>query len=109
MLPILVVKVGEAVFLCSSLYKFYPQASRIEVDSYGLSFHILRCHPSKHKSHGQGDDASLQRHQAYATAKNAAMGTVKKGKQNNFRISDLMEKSISWSELSKQIDNFLSP
>jgi len=34
-------------------------------------------------------------------------GIVKRGKQNNFRIGDLMEKPVNWNNLIKEIDKFL--
>ena len=40
-------------------------------------------------------------------AKKAAMGIVQRGKQNNFRISDLMTKPFRWEKLSKEIEVFL--
>jgi len=42
-------------------------------------------------------------------AKNAAMGTMQKGKQNNFRVSQLISDAISWTELSKELEIFLLP
>jgi len=41
-------------------------------------------------------------------AKKAAMGIAQRGKQNNFRINDLMDKPFSWAELSREIEVFLS-
>lgn len=41
------------------------------------------------------------------TAKSAAMGTVRKGKQNNFRINELMRKPLNWTELSEELQIFL--
>lgn len=40
-------------------------------------------------------------------AKKAAMCGVKKGKQNNFRVKDLMKNSIKWHELIQEIERFL--
>lgn len=39
--------------------------------------------------------------------KQAAMGTVKVGKQNNFRISDLESNLITWAQVSTMLQNFL--
>lgn len=40
-------------------------------------------------------------------AKNSAMGSVKKGKQNNFRVNVLMRKAITWNKLLEEIEHFL--
>ena len=41
------------------------------------------------------------------TAKNAAMGVVRKGKQNNLRVNQLMEEALTWNELSRNLEQFL--
>ncbi len=40
-------------------------------------------------------------------AKTSAMGTIQRGKQNNLRVRDLTRQSITWSELSERIEDFL--
>lgn len=40
-------------------------------------------------------------------AKNAVMGKVQRGKQNNLRVSDLRKNVISWNELLEQLEQFL--
>jgi hypothetical protein len=40
-------------------------------------------------------------------AKNAAMGTVRKGKQNNLKVNQLMEEALTWNELSTNLKQFL--
>ena len=40
-------------------------------------------------------------------AKSAAMGGVKKGKQNNFRVNDLMRNAITWTELIESLNRFI--
>ena len=40
-------------------------------------------------------------------AKEAAMGVIKRGKQNNFRIKYLMDNAIDWKTLIKEIEVFL--
>ena len=42
------------------------------------------------------------------TAKNAAMGTVKKGKQNNLRVAQLTEEALTWNEVSRNLEQFLA-
>lgn len=44
---------------------------------------------------------------ATSNAKNATMGTVLRGKQNNLRVSDLRKNLISWNELLAQLEQFL--
>jgi len=41
------------------------------------------------------------------TAKNAAMGIVRKGKQNNLRVTQLMEETLTWNEVSRNLEQFL--
>src|SRR3990170_2593893 len=36
-------------------------------------------------------------------AKNAAMGDVRRGKQNNLRVNDLMKNGITWTQLAESI------
>jgi len=40
-------------------------------------------------------------------AKQSAMGSVRKGKQNNLRVNDLMKNALNWNMLSKAIEHFL--
>lgn len=40
-------------------------------------------------------------------AKNAAMGGVKRGKQNNFRISSLEKNAMTWDKLLEKLEEFL--
>ncbi|MGH9554645.1 MAG: hypothetical protein ACRD2Y_02375 [Terriglobales bacterium] len=40
-------------------------------------------------------------------AKGAAMNGVRRGKQNNFRVSQLMRKPLTWDELSAEVEEFL--
>jgi len=40
-------------------------------------------------------------------AKNAAMGNVRRGKQNNLRVNDLMRNAITWSQLIESIRAFI--
>lgn len=42
-----------------------------------------------------------------STAQNAAMGTVRTGKQNNLRVNELMKEAITWGKLSQEIEHFL--
>lgn len=41
-------------------------------------------------------------------AHRSAMGGVRKGKQNNLRVSTLMNNAITWDELSKEFESFLT-
>jgi len=41
-------------------------------------------------------------------AKNAAMGGVSRGKQNNLRVNNLMRNAITWDKLSKKLECFLT-
>lgn len=41
-------------------------------------------------------------------AQNAAMGGVRREKQNNFRLNTLMSNAITWNELSKALEAFLT-
>ena len=40
-------------------------------------------------------------------AKAAAMAGVKPGKQNNFRVSQLLQDAITWDRLSQEVERFL--
>lgn len=40
-------------------------------------------------------------------AKNAAMGNVKQGKQNNLRVNDLIKNAITWAQLIERIIIFI--
>jgi len=40
-------------------------------------------------------------------ARNAAMGGVKRGKQNNFRINTLINNATTWNNFLKELENFL--
>ena len=42
-----------------------------------------------------------------ALAKEAAMGSVRKGKQNNLRVNELMKEALTWSEMSRNLGQFL--
>jgi len=42
-------------------------------------------------------------------AKNSAMGSVERGKQNNLRVSTLMPNAITWDDLSRELEFFLKP
>lgn len=41
-------------------------------------------------------------------ARNATMGGVRRGKQNNLRVKTLMADAISWDELSQALESFLT-
>lgn len=41
-------------------------------------------------------------------AKIAAMGGVKRGKQNNLRVNELMRNAVPWDQLSNELKRFLS-
>lgn len=41
-------------------------------------------------------------------AKNAAMGDVRRGKQNNLRVNDLMKSAITWTQLIESIRTFIA-
>jgi hypothetical protein len=40
-------------------------------------------------------------------AKNAAMGGIKRGKQNNFRVNDLINNATTWANFLKELGSFL--
>lgn len=40
-------------------------------------------------------------------ARDSAMGGVRRGKQNNLRVSSLFENGLTWDELSGRLDSFL--
>ncbi len=40
-------------------------------------------------------------------AKSAAMGGVKRGKQNNLRVNQLMRNALTWDQLSEELKRFL--
>lgn len=40
-------------------------------------------------------------------AKNAIMGKLKEGKQNNFRIKDLMKNAVTWEKFINELNNLL--
>ena len=42
-------------------------------------------------------------------AKAAAMAGVKPGKQNNFRVNQLLRNPITWDQLSQEVERFLCP
>lgn len=42
-----------------------------------------------------------------AEAKHAAMGTVRHGKQNNFRVKDALCRPLTWNELLGALETFL--
>ncbi len=41
-------------------------------------------------------------------AKEAAMGEVRRGKQNNFRINDLVSNAKNWNDFLKELEEFLT-
>ena len=41
-------------------------------------------------------------------AKNAATGGLRRGKQNNLRVRELMRNAVSWDRLSEELDHFLA-
>jgi len=41
-------------------------------------------------------------------ARNAAMGGVRRGKQNNFRINALVNNAITWDNFLKELEDFLT-
>jgi hypothetical protein len=42
-----------------------------------------------------------------STAKQAAMGSVGRGKQNNFRIRDVLKETFTWGEMLERVEGFL--
>jgi len=40
-------------------------------------------------------------------AKNATIGTVERGKQNNLRVRDLIKQALTWNDLAKRLEEFL--
>ena len=42
-----------------------------------------------------------------AEAKHAAMGTVRHGKQNNFRVKDALSRPLTWNQLLGALETFL--
>ncbi len=57
------------------------------------------------KPKGEGRFAIFDNKQA----KNASMGGVSRGKQNNLRVNELMRNPITWDKLSKELEHFLVP
>jgi len=53
--------------------------------------------------------AGKKRYALFGTrdGKNAVMGKVRRGKQNNLRVSDLRKNMISWNTLVEQLEQFL--